>query len=352
MIDPDIAVALQTTVRHVTKRQEVERNLTHIGNMIDLVTHICSLELPVRLIALGEGAIQGFVDEILDMGQAEYTEIMAADIPGWETEALGDKAKQHGCFIIGQLKTKNPKFPERFFNTVFIVDPNGEVIYQHQKNIVLHVEHSTTPHDVYDAWIAEHGDTLEAFFPVAKTDIGNIAGTVGVEGAFAESYRAFAMNGAEILYRASLPEPWVSRGIFEAQNRARAMDNTAYMLGVNTGALIMPGAAGEAPTTIGGALGGRSAIYGYKGEVLASNTIVDDTYVAAELNVEALRHFRETARFQNWIPYLRTEIFKNLYKEPLWPKNAPPMQHADADKVFKDTVAKLQERGSFTKRTR
>ena len=352
MIDPYIAVALQTTVRHVTTRQEVERNLAHISNMIDLVAHICSLELPVRLIALGEGAIQGFVDEILDMGQAEYTEIMAADIPGWETEALGEKAKQHGCYIIGQLKTKNPKFPDRFFNTVFVIDPNGEVIYQHQKNIVLHVEHSTTPHDVYDEWIAEHGDTLEAFFPVVKTEIGNIAGSVGVEGAFPECYRAFAMNGAEILYRASLPEPWVSRGIFETQNRARAMDNTCYMLGVNTGALIMPGGPGEAPTTIGGALGGRSSIIGYKGDVLASNTIVDDTYLAAELNIDALRHYRETARFQNWIPYLRTEIFQKLYEQPLWPKNQPPMQHADADKAFKDSIAKLQERGTYTKRNR
>ena len=352
MIDPYIAVALQTTVRHVTTRQEVERNLAHIGNMIDLVVHICSLELPVRLIALGEGAIQGFVDEILDMGQAEYTEIMAADIPGWETDALGEKAKQHGCFIIGQLKTKNPKYPERFFNTVFVIDPNGKVIYQHQKNIVLHVEHSTTPHDVYDDWVAEHGDTLNAFFPVVETEIGNIAGSVGVEGAFPECYRAFAMNGAEILYRASLPEPWVSRGIFETQNRARAMDNTCYMLGVNTGALIMPGGPGEAPTTIGGALGGRSGIYGYKGEVLATNTIVDDTYLAGELNIDALRYFRETARFQNWIPYLRTEIFKKLYEQPLWPKNQPPMQHADADKAFKDSIAKLQARGTYTKRKR
>jgi predicted amidohydrolase len=352
MIDPYIAVALQTTVRHVTTRQEVERNLRHISNMIDLVAHICALELPVRLIALGEGAIQGFVDEILDMGQAEYTEIMAADIPGWETEALGEKAKQHGCFIIGQLKTKNAKFPDRFFNTVFVVDPGGKVIYQHQKNIVLHVEHSTTPHDVYDEWVAEHGDSLEAFFPVVKTEIGNIAGSVGVEGAFPESYRAFAMNGAEILYRASLPEPWVSRGIFELQNRARAMDNTCYLLGPNTGSLIMPGERDEAPTTIGGALGGRSSIIGYKGEVLASNTIVDDTYLAAELNIEALRHFRETAHFQNWIPYLRTEIFAKLYEQPLWPKNQPPMQHADADKAFKKSIAKLQERGTYTKSKR
>jgi predicted amidohydrolase len=310
---------------------------------------MCALELPVRLIALGEGAIQGFVDEILDMEQAKYTEVMAADMPGWETEALGEKAKQHGCYIIATLKTKNPKYPGRFFNTVFMVGPHGQVCYQHQKKIVLHVEHSTTPHDVYDDWIAEHGDSLEAFFPVAKTEIGNIGGTVGVEGAFPESYRAFAMNGAEILYRGSLPEPWVSREIFDVQNRARAMDNTCYLLGNNTGSLIMPGAPGEAPTTIGGALGGRSSIVGYKGEVLADSLVVDNCYISGETNIEALRHYRETSRFQNWIPYLRTEIFRNLYSEPLWPKNQPPMQHADADKTFKQSVAKLLKRGTFTK---
>ena len=90
MIEPYSAVALQTSVLNVRTRDEVSRNLMHIGNMIDLVVHICSLEMPVRLITLGEGAIQGFIDEILDLGQAEYTETMAADMPGWETEALGE----------------------------------------------------------------------------------------------------------------------------------------------------------------------------------------------------------------------------------------------------------------------
>ena len=76
---------------------------------------------------------------------------------------------------------------------------------------------------------------------------------------------------------------------------------------------------------------------------------MDDCYVATEINIEALRYYRETARFQNWIPYLRTEIFEKLYAEPLWPKNQPPMQHTDADKTFKDMIAKLQKRGTFTK---
>jgi predicted amidohydrolase len=349
MIEPYTAVALQTSVHNVPTRQEVEKNLSHIGNMIDLVVHICSLELPVRLIALGEGAIQGFIDEIIDMEQAEYARVMAAEVPGWETERLGEKAKQHGCYILGQLKTTNPRYPGRFFNTVFLLDPNGKVVYQHQKNIILFTEHSTTPHDVYDDWIAEHGDALTSFYPVAETEIGNIAGSVGVEGAFPEAWRAFAMNGAEIFYRASLPEPWVSREIFQVQNRARAMDNTCYMLSPNTGSLIVSGPPGTPPTTIGGALGGRSGIYGYRGEVLAESTVVDDCYVAAQVDIEALRHYRENSRFQNWLPYLKTEIFSQMYRTPIWPKNQPPLQHADKAKVLQQSVDALIRRGAFKK---
>ena len=347
MIDPYIAVALQTTVRHCVTRSETERNLAHIGNMLDLVCHICALELPVRLVALGEGCIQGFADEILHLSSAEYTASMAAEIPGPESDYLAGKARQHGIFLIAQLKEKLPQYPDRFFNTIFIIDPRGQIIYKHRKNVVLFVEHSTTPHDVYDQWVKENGNTLEAFFPVAKTEIGNIGGSVGVEGAFPESWRGFAMNGAEIMYRASLPEPWVSREIWDVQNRARAADNTAYLLAPNCGALIMPG---NPPTSIGGALGGRSMIVGYKGEVLAQSSVVDDCYVASEINIDALRHYRENARFQNWLPYLRSEIYQKIYQQPVWPKNLPAMDDAAAGEVLAETIGRLTDQGSFARR--
>ncbi len=349
-IDPYMAVALQTKVQHVATREDVRVNITHIGNMIDLVCHICSLELPVKLITFGEGAIQGFVDEILHLSCEEYTRTMAADMPGWETDLLGEKAKQHGVYILGQLKTKNPDFPDRFFNTVFLIDPAGDVIWTHQKNIVLFVEHSTTPHDVYDAWVEKYGDGLDAFFPVARTPIGNIAGSVGVEGAFPESYRGFALNGAEIFYRGSLPEPWVNRDIWDVQNRARALDNTAYLIATNTGSLIMPSGPDAPPTYVDGALGGRSMIVGYKGEVMASTPEAGDCYVSAEVNIDALRHFRENARFQNWIPYLRSEIYRKIYDATIWPANAQPGHDDAAAKVFEKVITGLKKRGTYTSR--
>jgi hypothetical protein len=112
----------------------------------------------------------------------------------------------------------------------------------------------------------------------------------------------------------------------------------------------MPGAESDAPTTIDGALGGRSSIVDYKGTVLAKNDIVGDSYVASEINIDALRHYRENARFQNWIPYLKTEIFKKLYDQEIWPKNLPPMKHADAGEVFKETIKKLIDSGIYTAR--
>ena len=112
----------------------------------------------------------------------------------------------------------------------------------------------------------------------------------------------------------------------------------------------MPGAEGDAPTTIDGALGGRSSIIDYKGTVLAKNDIVGDAYVASEINIDALRHYRENARFQNWIPYLKTEIFKKLYDQEIWPKNLPPMKHEDAGEVFKETIKKLIDSGIYTAR--
>ena len=74
--------------------------------------------------------------------------------------------------------------------------------------------------------------------------------------------------------------------------------------------------------------------------------------VESEINIEALRHYRQNARFQNWIPYLKTEIFKKLYDRPIWPNNLPPMNHEDAGKVFNDSVKKLIKSGIYTEKSK
>jgi hypothetical protein len=50
------------------------------------------------------------------------------------------------------------------------------------------------------------------------------------EGSYPENARALAMNGAEVVYRASYPHPATGNEIFEIQSRARALDNNMYAL--------------------------------------------------------------------------------------------------------------------------
>jgi len=343
VIEPYMAIGIQSTFYDIFKRADIKRNLAHLSQMIDAAVYASSLELPVKLVVLAEGAIQGFGDEWRNVDQAEYTRECIIDIPGKETDRLGEKAKKHQIYIVGQNKAKIPEFPDRYFNTCFILNPEGKVIYTHRKNVVFVREHSTTPHDVYDEWIKLHGDTLDAFFPVARTDIGNIAATCCMEGSFPETFRGFALNGAEIICRPSYPEPWLSGEQYEVQNRARALDNACYVIAPSCGHYYRDDKGSK-----GSILEGRSMIVDYRGTLIAHSYASSDTFVAAPVNIEQLRYHRTHARFLNWLPYLKTEIYRKIYEQPIWPKNLPTMKHKQADEVFFKVVNELQERGAFT----
>ena len=82
-------------------------------------------------------------------------------------------------------RRRHPEFPDRFFNVGFAIDPNGEIILKHYKLSTLYpVEHSVTPHDVWDKWIELYGQTLDAFFPVADTEIGRLGVMMANEGSY------------------------------------------------------------------------------------------------------------------------------------------------------------------------
>jgi len=99
--------------------------------MVKAAAWLSRLELPVRLIALPEGALQGFNDEVLDLDHVQYARECAIDIPGPETDELGVIARQYNAFVMGQAKAHHPDWKDRFFKVGFILDPKGEVILRH-----------------------------------------------------------------------------------------------------------------------------------------------------------------------------------------------------------------------------
>ncbi|MGZ4182540.1 MAG: hypothetical protein ACXVUL_17860 [Solirubrobacteraceae bacterium] len=67
MIEPYQAVGLISTMRGIRRREEISWNLEHIAHMIKAASWLSSMDLPVRLICIPEGGLQGFTDEVLDL---------------------------------------------------------------------------------------------------------------------------------------------------------------------------------------------------------------------------------------------------------------------------------------------
>lgn len=344
-IEQYMALALQPVMVGAHKRTDITRNLDHITELAFAAKNVTEIELPVRLYAIPEGALQGFTDEIFDWNHTDYVERMALDIPGKETEYLGDLARGLDAYVIAQAKVRIPEIPERFFNCAFIIDRHGKVIHKHYKLQVFAREHSTVPHDVWDQWVDLFGDGLDAFYPVTDTEIGRLGCLICMEGSYPETARGLAMNGAELIYRPSYPEPYVGNGLWEVQNRARALDNTAYVIAPNP-AGYAPSADSPFPLDM---FGGESMIIDYQGRVIGNHASGGAaSYAGAIINIEALRQYRARTLWGNWLKDLRTEQYRLIYDQPLYEKNRcliePPLKHADNDEVVRAAVERVFER--------
>src|ERR1700757_632956 len=128
MIEPYTAVGLIPSFWGIRRREDIAKNLEHLESLTKAAFWLSNLDIPVRLIAIPEGALQGFNDEVMDVDHTEYARTCAIDIPGPETDALAVLARDHDVFIIAEAKAKHPDWPDLFFNVGFVIDPDGAVI--------------------------------------------------------------------------------------------------------------------------------------------------------------------------------------------------------------------------------
>ena len=354
-VAPYMAVGLSTVVHGVGERRHIGRNLAIIEDAIHAAVAIIGINMPVRLIALAEGALTGFTDEIFDVPHVTAARDLFIDVPGPETERLATLARHYDSYIVVQCKARWPEvMPDRYFNLLFVIAPSGEVVHRAAKNHLWCRERSCTPHDVYDRWVELFGDGIDAFYPVLRTpDIGNLGTICCSDGEYPEAVRALALNGAEVVYRPSEAVPMTQNGLdpggtWLLQNRAHAHFNNVYMICPNVGPVYVHPAM-EHPYDIAG---GNSHIVDYQGNVLGHNASGFNSFVAGIVDIEALRHFRVMNLNSNWMKDLRTEVFRRMYEEPIHPANLwledDPAGHADVDEVYRGNIQRLVERGAFT----
>src|SRR5258708_13688348 len=200
-------------------------------SMIDSAVAGAAPFLPVRLVVFPEFAHSAPVFETA----AALLEKLAIQIPNEHTERLELKAREHNIYIqSGSMLETDPKSPGHVFNTTCLIAPE-RILYKCRKvNTWIPYEVHTSPHDLegYD----------EPLFPVADTAIGRIGCAICYDWLFPEAMRQLAANGAEILVRVSAyMDPWGATepmAWWTVINRARAIENIAYVVAANQGATL------------------------------------------------------------------------------------------------------------------
>lgn len=162
---------------------------------------------------------------------------------------------------------------------------------------------------------------------------------MAMEGNFPENGRGLAMNGAEVVYRASLPASFTENDIFEISNRARALENNMYVLAPNIGGMYLDSKS-LAPIDCGG---GLSSIVDYKGRIVGKQHDSNgSTYVTGVVDIEALRYHRTHSQVTNWMKDIRSECAQLIYQNNIYPKNLYLQQPQGHHQQYKESILDKQ----------
>ena len=181
------------------------------GELVDDVTTSGAYRNAVAAVMANEILVTSIQPLQPDESRYAISFVAPMNLPGPYTEMISAKACQRGIYIAANMMEVHPDFPGRFFNTSFLISPQGAILIKHWKNNNnAWVFPYTTPSDIYSEFVARFG--REALFPLSRTEIGNIGLLTCGELGFPENARCTMMNGAEILLHLSSEPNNMSHG--------------------------------------------------------------------------------------------------------------------------------------------
>ena len=349
-IEKYTALIIQPHVDVAEDRDGIEKNLTRVCNMIDFGAGYF-WELPARLVVLPEYFLQGVTTPGKGEHGIEAFMKKAITLDGPEMRRLGEKAREYNLYIAGGgVIEQVPEFPDRWFNTAFIIGPSGEVVLRYHKwHIPASIGLGTSPHDLFDEYCAVFGGDIQTLFPVIDTEIGKLGTMTCHDGCTPEVSRALGYNGCEVICHPvalqeveGVSEPW---DFWMFTRRTRAHDNMAYVLGSNWGTVNYD----YYPRAF---CAGNSFAIDYTGMVMRHAPYPEEQVLAATIDIEALREHRSRCNHNTWVD-VRTEGFRQIYEKPIYPPNRypsgrPPKNLADKMGPVSEVFADLYGRGQFT----
>ncbi len=304
MSRPYYAAACQTSSPCPARREEIG---SRVKRMCEIVEHtIVGYEpfFDVRLLAFPEFAHAAPIYDTV----GKLRDRLAVELPNQHTDRYQALAKKYGCYIqTGSFIEHDPAYPDVVFNTTLLIGPEGILLKYRKVNPWIPWEVNASPHDL--------PDYAEEPFPVAKTELGNIGVAICYDWLFPESIRQLVFNGAEVLIRVSAyMDPWGATAPMDwwtLFNRARAAENTSYVVAANQGATLE----GYPPFS----WPGGSMVVDYDGRILAqADPGAGEKVVVAPIDITALRSERDRRRGHDMRAHLRTEVHPYLQR-PIFP---------------------------------
>ncbi|MGL4543237.1 MAG: nitrilase-related carbon-nitrogen hydrolase [Polymorphobacter sp.] len=311
------ALALQIAARSVERAPDRAAVRAQMLAMIDdIAAKITGARIfveqyggaPVRLVVLPEYVLTSYPGRI---GVSDFAARAALDIDGAEYAALGSVAQRLGIFLAGNAYETDVHFPGLYFQASFVIAPSGNVILRYRR---LNSMFAPTPHDVWSKYLDIYG--IDGVFPVARTEIGNLAAIASEEILYPEIARAHALRGAEIFVHSSseIGSPQATPKMIA--KRARAFENMAYVISANTAGITdtaLPLASAD----------GNSMVVDWKGQVLAQSNSGETFTAFADIDLVTLRAARRKPGMTNMLARQRNALFAAAYA-------TDSHQHADA----------------------
>ena len=220
---------------------------------------------------------------------------------GPEYEALGKIAQDNDIYLAGNAYELDDQFLGLYFQTCFIISPNGDVILRYRR---LNSMFAPTPHDVWDKYLDIYG--MDGVFPVAKTDIGNLATIASEEILYPEIARCLAMRGAEVFLHSTGEMGNMSETPKQIARKARALENMAYVISANSGSIR----GHELPKS---STDGRSSIINFKGQIMTEAGYGESMTANDCIDLHALRKYRKRPGMSNYLARQRFEVFAETY---------------------------------------
>ena len=345
--DAFAALALQVSCHAINRIESIETVRLQMRGTIDYLASLIHGSigfvksfsgLETKLVVLPEYFLTGF-----PMGESIKTWAQRACIApnGAEYEKLAAISQDNRLFLSGNVYELDENFPEIYFQTSFILAPNGDTVLRYRRLISMY---SPTPHDFLDRYVNIYGE--ESLFPVATTEIGNLAAVASEEILFPEITRALALRGAEIICHSSSEVGSPQTTPKQIAKKGRAYENMAYIVSANSAGI--EGIHIPSASTDGG-----SMIVDYTGRVLAEADTGESMCANSKIDLAALRGARMRPGMVNMLSRQRLELFANTYNcHSIYPANnmlseepsdAPTRKHFESTQQA--AIARLVEKG-------